>query len=171
MGRDLKIRPAHPTDLERVCKFVDYWLARIPKKDQPEGVKGDYFVPKRRQDDYIKNYQVLIAIDPNHIVGWAVKDPKNVLIHLLVSGDARGQGIGTQLLKALNPEIVRSKTDQTTGDPIDFYLKHDYVPTGDPLQGKHQNIQILEKKAPESHPGRTIDRLSFLKPKPTSATG
>ena len=52
-----------------------------------------------------------------------VKGKNNVLIHLLIDAKYRGKGIGKKILKKLNPDIIRSKSDQQTGDPKQFYEK------------------------------------------------
>lgn len=43
-------------------------------------------------------------------------------------------------------DIVRSKFDQSTGDPSGFYHKHGYVRSGSKRPGKKQNIELFVKK-------------------------
>ena len=79
------------------------------------------------------------------IVGWAVKTNRNILIHLLVAVPFRGKGIGGELLRRLEPEIVRSKMDQKSGDPADFYMKQGYYKLSCERLGKKDNIELFAK--------------------------
>jgi len=79
------------------------------------------------------------------LVGWAVTTHKDVLIHLLVAGTFRSAGIGTKLLELMDPETVRSKMDQTAGNPADWYRKRGYAQSPNPPQGKKHNIELFAK--------------------------
>lgn len=184
----ITLRQATEADLDDIVAFVDYWLSGLARRDGlPEGGK-DYFVPRGRHHGFIirNSHNVLLAIDTNHIVGWAVVTRKNSLIHLLISGQCRGQGIGRKMLELLNPDTVRSKIDQSTGDPTPWYLTKGYIDAELGLIGKHENIRILKKPGvevtlkttadqrpkPQPHPQptptytRTIDRLRLPQPEP-----
>jgi len=88
-----------------------------------------------------------LAFDKKKLVGWAVKRLKtNVLFHLLIDPDYRGMGIGAKLLEILKPDIVRSKSDQMTGDPAAFYEKNGYVTASKTFVGKKRNIQFMARK-------------------------
>ena len=65
------------------------------------------------------------------------------LIHLLVHPDCRGHGIGKEILKKLNPQVIRSKSDQSTGDPTGFYLRNGYEITREEKVGRKENISIV----------------------------
>ena len=177
MSNSIIYRPATLDDLDSICHYVDYWLSGLARHDGLlEGGK-DYFVPRGRHEGFITKdtHNVLVAIDTNHIVGWAVTTRKKSLIHLLISGEMRGQGIGKEMLRILDPDIVRSKIDQSTGDPSQFYLNQGYIDSELGLIGKHQNIRILKKpgvdiadkiriekpaeKEPESPPPQTYVRI------------
>jgi len=138
-------RPAEQSDTDAIVYFVDYWLSGGAKHDLAPGGGQDYFVPRARHEGFLKKHHVLIALDGNHIVGWAVTTQKHSLIHLLVAGDCRGQGVGQEMLARLNPQLVRSKIDQTTGDPTEFYLQRGYQLTAQPIAGAKDNIRLLEK--------------------------
>lgn len=161
---DVKYRRAEESDLEEVVEFVDYWLKGVGKRDGMLGATDDFFVSLTRQRDYLKKYDVLLACFEDAIVGWAVKTNKGVLIHLLVAGTFRGQGIGGQLLRRIRPSVVRSKFDQESGDPAEFYHKQGFVKRSSERVGKHDNIDIFVS---ESAAGpviesecRSIDRIA-----------
>jgi len=145
MTPEITYRTAEKSDTDAIVTFVDYWLSGGAKHDLAPGGGQDYFVPRARHEGFLKKHHVLIALDGNHIVGWAVTTPKNSLIHLLVAGDCRGQGVGQEMLARLNPQLVRSKIDQTTGDPTEFYLQRGYQLTAQPIAGAKHNIRLLEK--------------------------
>lgn len=136
-------RSALPDDLPRICKFVDYWLSGGAKRLGIPGAGADFFIPHGQQAGYLKYKTTCLAMYEHEIIGWSVKSKNETLIHLLVSAEYRGKGIGSHLLSILNPHLVRSKSDQSTGDPKRFYQKHGYevIEAG---QGKHKNIDILQ---------------------------
>jgi len=135
-------RPASGDDLPEICKFVDFWLAGGAKRLKIPGGGSDYFVPKGQQIGYLKYKTTYLAIFDGDIIGWAVKSKNKTLIHLLITPDFRGKGIGGHLLSILDPEFVRSKSDQSTGDPKKFYEKHGYEVV-EASVGKHENIDIM----------------------------
>jgi len=161
-------RPATPDDLDDIVRFVDYWLSGLARKEGLQEGGKDYFVPKGRHEGFITkdSHNVLIAIDTNHIVGWAVTTRKKSLIHLLISGEVRGQGIGKEMLHILDPDIVRSKIDQSTGDPSQFYLTQGYIDSELGLMGKHQNIRILKKPGVEISVKPTPEKPVEKEPEP-----
>lgn len=136
-------RPASGPDLPDICKFVDFWLSGGAKKLHIPGAGKDFFVPKGQQIAYLKYKTTYIATVEDEIVGWGVKSKNKTLIHMLVTPEYRGKGVGGRLLKILDPEFIRSKSDQSTGDPKKFYEKHGYEVT-EARQGKHKNIDIMK---------------------------
>ena len=157
--RTITYRPASGDDLDDIAKFVDFWLAGGAKKLGIPGAGQDYFVPRGQQIGYLKYKTTYLAIHNNKIIGWSVKSKNKTLIHLLITPEYRGRGIGGHLLEILNPELVRSKSDQSTGDPRQFYEKHGFEVT-EADQGKHKNIDILQhrkkqdelERVPPGHP-------------------
>lgn len=139
-------RPASIEDLPNICEFVDFWLSGGAKRLHIPGGGADYFVPRGQQIGYLKYKTTYLAIYNTRIIGWAVKSKNETLIHLLIAAEYRGKGIGGHLLRILNPSFIRSKSDQSTGDPLMFYQKHGYeiVEAG---QGKNKNIDILQHLA------------------------
>lgn len=142
--RFVTYRPAGSEDLPEICKFVDFWLAGGAKRLHIPGAGKDFFVPKGQQIGYLKYKTTYLATFCGDIVGWAVKSKNKTLIHLLVTPEYRGKGIGGHLLDILNPEFVRSKSDQSTGDPLAFYEKHGFEVT-EAKTGKHKNIDIMSR--------------------------
>jgi N-acetylglutamate synthase-like GNAT family acetyltransferase len=139
-------RRARWSDLKPISQFVDFWLSGRAKNQGIKNAGNDYFVSTSQHKSYLKKCTVFLAESKKTIVGWAVKERTNVLIHLLVAADMRGYGIGTELLRRLNPDIIRSKTDQQTGDPGPFYEKNGYINIGASLVGKKRNIQFMCKR-------------------------
>jgi len=142
---EIKYRNATMEDLPAIVRFVDYWLTGGAEKDKVPGATHDFFVSRGRQQGYLAKYDVLLAICERAIVGWAVKTNRNILIHLLVAVPFRGKGIGGEMLARLNPEIVRSKMDQKSGDPADFYMKQGYFKLSCERFGKKENIELFVK--------------------------
>ena len=142
---EVEYRNAEISDLNAIVAFVDFWLTGGGLADGVSGASHDFFVPYGRHKAYLVKYQVLLAIYGGEIVGWAVKTKKGVLIHLLVAGTFRGNGIGGEMLRRMDPDSVRSKFDQSTGDPSGFYRKQGYVKASGTRLGKRQNIDIFTK--------------------------
>lgn len=142
---DIQYRQAHESDLPAIIAFVDFWLAGRGLADQVPGSAHDYFVPAGRHLKFVTKYTTLIALLENCIIGWSVKTHKGVLIHLLVAGTFRHCGIGSKMLELMNPETIRSKMDQSAGDPAEFYRKHGYTKAANPPQGKKHNIELFVK--------------------------
>jgi len=138
-------RRAEHSDLEDIRIFVDYWLAGRAKLAGIENAGNDYFVTTKQHQQYIKNCVVLLAFINKKMVGWAVKERNNVLIHLLIDATQRGKGIGRTMLKELDPDIIRSKSDQQTGNPAGFYEKYGYILCGTIQVGKKRNIDLMMK--------------------------
>lgn len=142
--RQITYRPANGSDLPDICKFVDFWLSGGAKRLKIPGAGADYFVPKGQQIGYLKYKTTYLATYSDSIIGWAVKSKNRTMIHLLIVPDYRGKGIGGHLLEILNPEFIRSKSDQSTGDPVEFYQKHGYEIIH-AKEGKHHNIDIMQQ--------------------------
>lgn len=133
--RSLRYRLSVLDDVEMVIKFVDRLLAG-----------KDFFCPRGQHIGYYKYKTIVVALDFDTLVGWAVRQRNGSLIHLLVDTDYRGKGIGTHLLKVLEPLFVRSKFDQSTGDPLKFYEDRGYEKTTDERIGRNKNIDLLTRK-------------------------
>lgn len=139
-------RFATESDLPAIVRFVDLWLSGHGSKPKGYKIASDYFVPRGRHSWFIRGYWVLLALEHDEIVGWAVMTSSSVLIHLLVAATHRGRGIGSELVKRLNPPTVRSKLDQSSGDPSEFYRKLGYVKVSEIPLGSKRNIDLFRKK-------------------------
>lgn len=143
--KNIIYRRATRNDLVPVRSFVDFWLSGRAKGQGIKNAGNDYFVTTNQHKAYFRSCIVYVALDGEKIVGWAVKQRSNVLIHLLVAGDYRGKKIGRELMDRIKPDIIRSKTDQQTGDPFSFYEKLGYRKIGRVKVGKKKNIEFLTK--------------------------
>lgn len=137
------IRKATIEDLPAIITFVDYWLAGRGKNRGERLAGNDYFVSPRQHRKYLNHYDVVIAVSCDYILGWAVKQHQQTLIHLLVDGNYRNWGIGEKLLKALDPRIIRCKTDQQTGDPTSFFENQGYKRLSNIKIGRRRQISLL----------------------------
>lgn len=140
---EIVYRKAVIEDLPAIVAFVDFWLTGGGKAGGIPGAGHDYFVRVGQHESYLKKYDVLLAGYMGAIVGWAVKTKKGVLIHMLIAATFRGQGIGSEMLRRIQPDVVRSKFDQSSGDPAGFYKKHGYVKQTGERVGKKKNIDIF----------------------------
>ena len=137
------IRKAKKEDLPAIIQFVDYWLSGRGKNQGEKLAGNDYFVSPRQHTKYLNHYDVMLAIEYGSIVGWAVKQHQQTLIHLLIAGDRRNRRIGKRLLTALDPRLIRCKTDQSTGDPTSFFEKHGYKRLSNIKIGRRRQISLL----------------------------
>lgn len=137
------IRKATKEDLPAIIHFVDYWLSGRGKSMGELLAGDDYFISPRQHAKYLNHYDVALCFFQRTLVGWAVKQKQQTLIHLLVAADFRGRGIGFELLKELDPRIIRCKTDQSTGDPTSFFQKQGYKRLSNIKIGRRRQIQLL----------------------------
>lgn len=113
-------------NLKKICNFTDFWLAGRGKRINAPGAVDDYFISPSQHKKYIEKYSTFIVCDENIIVAWAVIQNDGSLIHFLIAGTHRRQGIGRMFLKRLNPQLIHSKSNQSSGDPSGFYEKLGY---------------------------------------------
>jgi len=107
----LKIRRAEEKDLEKLLSITDTSYA------------DDLgFLPTKLLEDKIQNKQVLLALkDDGEILGFAIAG-KTTLWNLFVKPEARGEGVGSQLLERIDPTFVRvKKNPKKSENPIPFY--------------------------------------------------
>ena len=146
-NKKITYRRATFKDIEDIVKFVDFWLSGRAKAKGIKTGGNDYFVTKNQHKRYLKSCYVLLAIKEKKIVGWGVREKSSVLIHLLISGEQRGQGIGKKMMKMLKPDIIRSKSDQQTENPASFYEKLGYMKFASTTKvGKKANIDMMVKR-------------------------
>jgi N-acetylglutamate synthase-like GNAT family acetyltransferase len=137
----LIFRPAIQNDLPKILAFADIFLRR------------SWLVRREYANDHIEHSWVVF--DQDKLVGWAMISGKRVgrtLYNLIVHPKYRNRQIGATFIERLNPLVIRCKTDQTTGDPTEFYRKMGYEITETKL-GKNRKINLMRKSEPKSeHP-------------------
>lgn len=144
-------------DLSEIQRFTDFWLSGRGLRSKVPGAVNDCFVTTRQHKDYLRLSTVLLAFNDKELIGWSVLHHNGTLIHMLVAGPYRGKGVGTEMLRQLDPPLIRSKTDQSTGNPTPWYERHGYKKIGfstsipsykkpKTRQGAFNNIDVLEKK-------------------------
>jgi len=124
-----EITKATIDDIKRICYFTDFWLAGRGKRIKAPGAVDDYFISPSQHRKYIIKYTTNIAVMNDEIIAWSVVEPSGTMIHLLVAGNHRGHGIGSKMLRFSNPVWVRSKSNQSSGNPASFYESHGYKKT------------------------------------------
>jgi len=143
-SKAIQYRKGKERDTLALIAFCDFWLRNGGTKDRIPGASNDYFIPRGRMEAYLHKYKVHLALYHGSIVGFSVVTAENVLIHLLVAGTFRGRGIGKTLLERTRPSQIRSKTDQSTGNPARFYQKAGYVRVHKKKTGPNRNIQLFK---------------------------
>lgn len=123
---NIETRKATIKDLNAICCFTDFWLAGRGKRFNAPGAVDDYFISTGQHRKYIEKYTTTIAFFEGLIIAWAVVEPDGTMIHFLIAGDHRGQGLGTEMLETLNPPKIRSKSNQSSGNPTPFYESRGY---------------------------------------------
>jgi len=119
-------RDATIDDLKAVSRFTDFWLSGRGKRVKAPGAVDDCFISTSQHRKYICKYRTFLCMDKEKLKAWAVIEPSGTLIHLLVAGNYRSCGIGRKMMGLLLPKFVRSKLDQSSGNPIGFYEKLGY---------------------------------------------
>jgi len=123
---EIETRKAEIKDLKAICHFTDFWLAGRGKRVDAPGAVDDYFISQSQHLKYIEKYTTTIAVQNKAVIAWAVVQLDGTMIHFLIAGDYRGQGLGTKMLKKLNPPKIRSKSNQSSGNPTPFYESRGY---------------------------------------------
>ena len=124
-------------DIPKVLGFVDIFLRK------------SWFVRRKYCFDHMS--ESCVVLDGDKLVGWIFIDGKKVektLYNLIIHPKYRGRNIGRILIEKLQPKIIRSKTDQATGDPTEFYKKLGYEIV-EKNQGKKRKINIMKKIEPQ----------------------
>lgn len=127
MKQPLDIRTATLNDLPAIRTFVDFWISGRGTALNTPGATNDYFVSPKQHEKYLKKYNVILLYDQDSLIGWLVIQRQNTLIHLLIAGTHRHLGFGTRLLAHFKPHRIRSKSNQSSGDPRAFYERNGYT--------------------------------------------
>ena len=117
---------ARVNELPEISKFTDFWLSGRGLRVNAPGAVNDCFISPSQHKRYIVKYNTYLARFNEVLIGWAVVQTNGSLIHFIIAGTHRGRQIGSKFLKFINPEIIHSKIDQSSGDPGPFYEKHGY---------------------------------------------
>lgn len=131
-------------DLYDICRFTDYWLAGRGLRVKAPGAVNDYFISPSQHKRYILKYKTYIVRLDGEIIAWAVIHTTDTMIHLLIAAPYRGRGIGSSILKHLAPGQVRSKSNQSTGNPAEFYIKNGYTFSKQVLARRRIDIDKLK---------------------------
>ena len=126
------------TDIPKVLAFVDIFLRK------------SWFVRRKYCFDHMN--ESWVVLDGEKLVGWIFIGGEKVektLYNLIIHPKYRGRNIGGTLIEKLKPKIIRSKTDQATGDPTEFYKKMGYEVT-EMKQGRKKKINIMRKSESKS---------------------
>ena len=130
----LIFRPAIKDDLSKILGFTDIFLRR------------SWLVTRKYAFDHLN--KTWIVLDGDKLVAWFYMDGKRVeqtLYNLIVHPKYRKRKIGSILIEKLSPKIIRSKTDQYTGDPTGFYKKLGYKVIK--REGRKKNILIMKRES------------------------
>ena len=139
-------RDATLEDLESVSRFTDFWISGRGKRVKAPGAVDDCFISPSQHKKYICKYRTFLCYDEIQIIGWAVVESSGTLIHLLVHGEFRGKGIGECMMLILKPKFVRSKSDQSSGDPIGFYRSLGYEKVRSVRSRSRLDIDVVRPK-------------------------
>lgn len=134
------IRRAEMADERALADFFDAELAgRVGD--------NDFYVPRMRVSQYVRTHKTLVMYAGTRMVGCAVSNPaSNTLIHLLVARDCRGKGYGSALLRAMAPDVIRAKTDQSYGNPVGFYERMGFAVCEQYAAiGRKKNIALMTR--------------------------
>ena len=117
----LKIRLAIPGEWRSIVEFFDTHLHNM--------YHDPGFLPSGMIRDKIKRGNVVIAETEERILGVALTNGKT-LWNLVVHKKYRNRGVGTALLKSIDPKYVRIKNNGGLPNPTDFYKKNGYRSLG-----------------------------------------
>jgi len=124
---ETNIRKATLSDLTDIQKFTDFWLAGRGKRVNAPGATNDCFISPSQHTKYIQKYTTFLMFTGKILAGWAVTQNNGALIHFLIAGNYREQGLGHKLLKHVSPLMIHSKSNQQSGNPGPFYEKLGYT--------------------------------------------
>lgn len=143
----MNIRLATPADRPALQAFIDTHLRR------------DFFMPHDLLRHVLEDgyHRTTVTEISGQLVALAVVTRKpNRLVNLLVHPDHRGSGIGTALLRHVDPDVVRAKVNMSTGDPTPFYARFGYTPT-DRVNAKGTTRDLVHPRLfPLTNTSRTL---------------
>lgn len=80
----------------------------------------------------------------SEICGVIVLYADSVLHNLFLSRTWRGMGLGSAIIEAVSPSVIRAKTDMVSGDPSGFYARLGFTHE-EARKGKRGQIRVLTK--------------------------
>jgi GNAT superfamily N-acetyltransferase len=129
-----EIIEATENDIPEILGFTDIFLRR------------DWIINRGYCLSNLKNGIILLAKHGrDKIVGVAVAKKNRTLYLLYVHPKYRSQKIGYKILQRLNPETIRARINQTTGNPVPYYERLGYK-ISIPHDPKNRNICIMKKE-------------------------
>jgi len=120
-------------DIPKILAFTDIFLRR------------DYLVRKPELIVKIKIGEMIGVFDKKKLIAWGSMGKNKRLWNLLVHPKYRGKKIGENIVMKLKPDYIRSKMDQSTGDPTKFYEKIGYKIIQEKI-GRKKNINLMIKE-------------------------
>lgn len=110
------------------------------------GLRADAYIPRGQMRAILKRScsDVYIISYEGEVCGFAILYTGRKLHNLFIVDWARRKGIGSIVLRALDPQQIRSKSDISHGNPRKFYESHGYNYRGSDPEKPH--IEILEKE-------------------------
>jgi ribosomal protein S18 acetylase RimI-like enzyme len=93
----------------------------------------------------------------SEILGVVVLYADSVLHNLFLARWCRGLGLGSAIIEAISPSVIRAKVDMSSGDPTGFYNRLGFTHE-EARKGKRGQIRILTKLGEST-------RAKNLKPK------
>ena len=134
----INIRSATDKDIESIIAFFDKYTSQlgafVPDERVYVTITGRKKDGTNVQDKFgslkdLNNYKWGLAFDDEKLIGVGLAFRKK-LYNLVVDKEYRNKGVGTLLLKHLNPELIRCKINTPAGNPQQFYEKNGYTPLG-----------------------------------------
>lgn len=150
MANDITIAPLDPADIDLLAPLWQALLdhvAALPDAIVPirpfgqswpleraemlEALRGDAFVLAAWRGDDVVGYAFVGIEGPDPV--WYTGDSRAELIHLSVAEDARGAGVGTAIMNAVDAELERRGVedveigvDMANHEAVRFYERRGY---------------------------------------------
>lgn len=119
-ARGIRIKKVDKGESKRVVDFVDEHLHNL--------YHDSGFISCGRIYDHIHRGNVWVAKRNGRILGIAIGKKDGGLWNIVVHKNFREQGIGSMLIKEIDPAYVRIKCKGGLPDPTLFYVKNGYIP-------------------------------------------
>jgi ribosomal protein S18 acetylase RimI-like enzyme len=120
---------ALPDAIVPIRPFEQSWP--IERAEMLEALEGDAFVLVARRGEQVVGYALVGVEGPDPV--WYTGDARAELLHLSVADGARGAGVGTALMDAVDAELERRGiedveigVDTANHDAVRFYERRGY---------------------------------------------